>query len=181
MKLYNWVLYSAVNDDDDHKPFSAWGIEYFTKTRSAATAVVDPLKSFLEATQDNSDVYCVYEEGHECTLMEFQKALQKFCGAENIHIDIKREMKGLVKALGPTEFTLQEPSANTFWSECKHCGKDVAKEDGWDLDDACCAAYKGDPRPKRNGANPDGAKCIRHNVKADDRRAATKIKGMKLI
>ena len=35
--------------------------------------------------------------------------------------------------------------------------------------------------PKRNDANPDGAKCIRNKVKADDRRAATKIKGMKLV
>ena len=41
--------------------------------------------------------------------------------------------------------------------------------------------FNKDKRPKRNDANPDGAKCIRNKVKADDRRAATKIKGMKLV
>jgi hypothetical protein len=94
VQMYKLLLSYVVNDDDVHKPFSTWGIDYFTKTHSATTAVVDPLNAFLCATQDNSEVYCVYEEGHECTHMEFQKALKKFCDAEKIYPDIKREMEG---------------------------------------------------------------------------------------
>ena len=107
--------------------------------------------------------------------------LKKHCEKDNIRVNIKREMKGLAKALEPTDFELERPSSNKFWLECKYCGNDIADKSLWTEPDACCGMFKSDKRPKRNDANPDGAKCIRNKVKADDRRAATKIKGMKLV
>jgi hypothetical protein len=166
IKMYKWLI-----DASEHKPFSAWDIDYFKPG-----AVINPLAAFLQATPNDSQVYCVYEEGSEVTRMEFQLAFQKYCEAERIRVDIKREMQGLKKALDATEYALTEPPRSgpgAYYYQCKSCGRDVDNDLLFTAGDACCVAYAGDARAKT-------AKATRKRMPVDDPRMVTKIVGMKL-
>jgi hypothetical protein len=167
IKMYQWLI-----DASNRQPFSSWDIDYFKQTRAA----INPLAAFLQATPDDSQVYCVYEEDSEVTRMEFQQAFQKYCEVERIRVDIKREMQGLKKALDATEYVLTEPPRSgpgAYYYQCKSCGRDVDNDLLFTAGGACCVAYARDARAK-------SLKATRKRMPVDNPRMMSKIEGMKL-